>query len=57
MPMGPTCRVCRRLMYRKVSERKEAKGSTIVYECSNDGCANYIRSGYRLQEKVFEERR
>jgi len=54
MPMGPTCRVCGRLMWKKVSEKKEPRGNTIVYECTNDGCSNYVKSGYRLREKVFE---
>jgi lysyl-tRNA synthetase class I len=54
MPMGPTCRVCGRLMYKKVSEKKEPMGNTVVYECTNNGCSNYVKSGYRLREKVFE---
>lgn len=54
MAMGPTCGSCRRLMYRKVSERREPKGNTVVYECGNDGCPNYVKSGHRMREKVFE---
>lgn len=57
MPMGPSCRSCGRLMYKKVSEQRQEKGLTIVYECSNDGCSSYLRGGKRYQEKVFEERR
>ena len=56
MPMGPTCGACKRLMYRKVSEQRQEKGSWIVYECSNDGCPNYLKSGHRNREKVFEDR-
>jgi hypothetical protein len=56
MAMGPTCGACRRLMYRKVSEQRQEKGSWIVYECSNDGCPNYLKSGHRVREKVFEDR-
>ena len=56
MAMGPTCRACGRLMYKKVSERKEAQGTTVVYECTNDGCGNYTRGGHRMREKVFESK-
>jgi hypothetical protein len=54
MAMGPTCRSCGRLMWKKISEKQEPVGKTVVYECTNDGCKNYARSGYRLREKVFE---
>jgi hypothetical protein len=56
MAMGPTCPSCKREMYKKVSEQRQPKGSWIVYECSNNGCSNYIKSGRRVREKVFEER-
>jgi hypothetical protein len=45
---------CGKLMWKKVSEKQEPKGNTVVYECRNDGCLNYVKSGYRLREKVFE---
>ena len=54
MAMGPTCRSCGRLMYKKVSEQHQPKGNWVVYECSNDGCKNYLKSGHRNREKVFE---
>jgi hypothetical protein len=54
VPMGPPCRVCGKLMWKKISEKQEPKGSTVVYECRNDGCLNYVKSGYRLREKAFE---
>lgn len=57
MAMGPTCRSCRMLMWKKVSEQRQEKGSWVVYECMNNGCVNYVKSGHRLREKVFEERR
>ena len=56
MPMGPTCRSCRRLMWKKVSQQRQPKGTWVAYECQNNGCPNYLKSGYRLREKVFEER-
>jgi hypothetical protein len=54
MAMGPTCRSCGRLMWKKVSEKREPKGNTVVYECTNDGCKSYLTGGYRYREKVFE---
>lgn len=57
MPMGPQCGSCKRLMYKKVSEQRQPKGSWVVYECTNDGCSYYIRGGHRNREKVFEERK
>lgn len=54
MPMGPTCRSCGRLMWKKVSEKREPQGNTVVYECTNDGCKSYLKGGSRYREKVFE---
>lgn len=56
MAMGPACKSCGRLMYKKVSEQRQPKGSWVTYECTNDGCKNYLKSGRRLREKVFEPR-
>lgn len=56
MPMGPTCQSCRQLMWKKISEQRQPYGSLIVYECQNNGCPNYVKSGRRIREKVFESR-
>ena len=56
MAMRPTCRACGRLMNGKVSEQRQPQGSWVVYECINNGCPNYVKSGYRLREKVFESK-
>jgi len=47
-----------RLMWKKVSEQRQEKGSRVTYECTNDGCTTYLKSGNRNRnrEKVFEER-
>jgi hypothetical protein len=44
------------LMWKKISEQCQEKGSYIFYECQNDGCSSYVKGGRRFQEKVFEER-
>lgn len=57
MPKGLSCQVCRQRMSVK-SEKKEPMGSTVVYECVNPACKNYVDSGrrYRFSEKVFESK-
>lgn len=53
MARGLSCQVCRQRMSVK-NERKQPEGSDVVYECKNDACSNYRRSGYRFSERVFE---
>jgi hypothetical protein len=43
-------------MYKKISQQSQPKGTWVVYECSYDRCQNYLKSGQRIREKVFEPR-
>jgi hypothetical protein len=49
------CQVCRQNMKVK-SSKPEPKGAWVVYECQNNACSNYVRSGHsnRFSESVFE---
>jgi hypothetical protein len=57
MSKGRTCDVCRQRMTVK-SEQKQPMGSWVVYECQNDACKNYVRSGHahRFSAREFEDK-
>lgn len=55
MAKGRTCDVCRQRM-KVTREVKQPRGSDVWYECQNDACKNYVRSGhkYRFSAREFE---
>ncbi len=54
MAKGKKCPSCNFPMFARKEDWQD-KGTWVTYECQNNTCPQYKRSGYHPSERVFEE--